>query len=180
MEQLRGVQDSERHPVDITDELTGLYNKRFFESSLENAIESSRLTGSPLSLLMLNVDNFRRFNEAYGPPHADKVLSVLGELIRKSVRAQDVPCRFDKEEFAIILPGATENDAMHAAERFSKAFSNLFFHPDPGIRVNSTLNIGVVTCESDDTAHSVFERAGQALYKAKLDSQKKIVSARQN
>ncbi len=172
--------EKDQQQVEITDELTGLYNKRFFESSLENAIESSRLTGSPLSLLLLNVDNFRRFNETYGPPQADKMLSTLGELIRKGVRAQDVPCRFDNEEFAIILPGTTENDAMHAAERFRKSFANLFFHPDPSIRVNSTLNISVITCASDDTPNSVFERAGQALYKAKLDNQHTITSAKQN
>lgn len=180
LEQHNPDADSARQPVHITDELTGLYNKHFFNSSLESAIEYSKLTGSPLSLLMLNVDNFRRFYETFGPPQAEKVLSTLGELIRKGIRAHDVPCRFNNEEFAIILPGATENDAMHAAERFRKAFANLFFHPDPTIRVNSTLSFGVATYASDDTASTVFERAGQALYQAKMGSKDKRASAEQN
>ena len=172
--------EGSQQPLDLTDELTGLYNKRFFNSSLESAIEYSKLTGSPLSLLMLNVDNYRRFNETFGSPQADKVLSTLGELIRNGVRNHDVPCRFDNEQFAIILPGATETDARHAAERFRKAFANFFFHPDPTIRVNSTLSVGVATYLSDDTASSVFERAGQALHRAKADGSEKIMFAKQN
>ena len=91
------------HQLSITDSLTGLYNARYFWSKLESEIQHAQEMRQPLSLVLMDVDNFKDFNDNYGHPEGDKVLAELGRLMRTAVRPADTPCRYGGEEFALTL-----------------------------------------------------------------------------
>src|SRR5213594_4303928 len=101
----------------ISDALTGLYDRGYFEHALKREVERCHRAGTSSSLLLLDLDEFREVNDAYGSRVGDRVLRSVGDLIRKHVRAADVPCRVRGDELAIILPDAPQLDARVAAER---------------------------------------------------------------
>ncbi len=158
----------------ITDSLTGLYNAHHFEKGLTAEIEKAEAAGLPLSLVMLEIDDFDAFSKTNGPMEADKVIAKLGEEIRSSVRDGDVPCRLDGREFALILPGAWAQEAEPAAERLRGEFESQEFSPDGGV-ARLTLSIGVAEHVSGQKPSKVIEKARKALGEAKSLGKNRVV-----
>ncbi len=155
--------------LSYSDALTGLYNHRYFYQRLEQELERARSTGRPVALLMLDIDYFKLYNDTQGHTKGDSVLQEVAQLLRENSRESDVICRYGGEEFAVILPGAGEEEAVGVAERVRRAVAGHAFEGgdgQPGGRL--TVSIGVAVCP-DQAAESgeLVERADQALYLAK-------------
>jgi diguanylate cyclase (GGDEF)-like protein len=171
------LRESEKnlHAMSVTDELTGLYNKRFFNSSIDGYIQKSVQEDIPVSLLMLDVDHFKRFNDTYGHPEGDTVLANLGAVIRSSLRDMDLPCRYGGEEFAVILYNADSGIAMMTAERIRMRFEEKTVEPEPGREVSVTVSIGVSQYINGETKNELIRRCDHALYRAKDAGRNRVV-----
>jgi len=153
--------------LSVTDELTGLYNRRYLQSKLESELQHSLRLDQPLSLVMLDLDDFKAVNDLYGHAFGDVVLARLAAVIRASSRELDVACRYGGEEFALIMPGTHGEDAVHTAERVRARFAAEVFTAENGEGLNVTVSLGVSELRKDDTADTLLERADRAMYRAK-------------
>jgi diguanylate cyclase (GGDEF)-like protein len=151
----------------LTDALTGLNNSRFFRAHIGPEIQKAENLGQPLSLLMLDVDDFKQFNDQYGHIQGDQVLTRLGDTVRAHVRQADLPCRYGGEEFVVIMPGADGARAMEVAERIRQAFGQHPVVPRPGVKIHVTVSLGAAQYEAGLTAQDLLERADRAMYRAK-------------
>lgn len=158
----------------VTDELTGLYNRRHFNAVLVQAVGDAERDGSGLSLLMLDVDRFKDYNDEWGHPAGDRVLAGLGTAIRTSLRDSDVPCRYGGEEFAAILLGADLPTARTIAERIRDRFGRTEFEPRPGMTARVTVSIGAARLARGENAETFLERADRALYRAKRAGRNRV------
>lgn len=163
---------SEQLSIDAnTDALTGAHNRRYFDERYKIEFNRAQRQGTPLSLLMLDIDFFKDYNDNYGHPAGDKVLIAVVAAIKSQLnRATDVVTRYGGEEFAVILPDceAPENHAM--AEKLRRAVSNLNIpHCKSKITGTVTLSIGITTleCDAKCSADRLLETADTALYEAK-------------
>ncbi len=163
--------------MSITDELTGLFNARYFWSKLDSEIKHSHAMGQPLGLVLLDVDDFKGFNDKYGHTEGDKVLAELGRLLIVTVRPADTPCRYGGEEFALVLPGAFNQAALDVAERVRNTLARHEFRPEEGLIAQVTVSLGTAQLLPGDDANTLVKRADQALYKAKAQGKNKTVSA---
>ena len=158
--------ESQLRRAAATDHLTGLFNRRPLVDTLEREISLANSMATPLSLLILDVDNFKQYNDTYGHPEGDKVLKTMAGVLRDHLRENDFPCRYGGEEFAIILPKAGLSHAAGIAERIRMAFSERVFHPIPGEKVRVTVSIGVAELTPGVTGEGLIRAADQALYQA--------------
>ncbi|PPK77403.1 PAS domain S-box-containing protein/diguanylate cyclase (GGDEF)-like protein [Methylobacter tundripaludum] len=151
-----------------TDPLTGLFNRRVFLEKLElERAKVARLPHYSAVLLMLDLDFFKRVNDAYGHATGDIVLKVFAEIARNTSRAIDIAARLGGEEFAILLSGADKNDALIMAERLREQVAKTVIDHDAG-PVQITVSIGAATLSGDDmNGEAVLHRADVALYEAK-------------
>lgn len=163
--------------ISITDELTGLFNRRFFNASLVKKVAATRRNDAPLSLLMMDVDHFKLYNDAYGHPEGDKVLVALGRLLTQVLREEDIACRYGGEEFVVILHNADIRVALDTAERIRSAFENLLFRPGTKNDIHVTLSIGVVELLPEENPDQLLSRADQNLYRAKQAGRNQISGA---
>jgi diguanylate cyclase (GGDEF)-like protein len=153
----------------MMDGLTGLFNRRFFESSLGREAERSRRHRLTSSLLMLDLDGFKTLNDRFGHGMGDRVLQMLGELILRRLRAIDLPCRYGGDEFAVVLPDTDRTNACLTAERL-RASVGRHFHQQPvrGSYLQFTVSVGVATySEACATVDALVQAADHALYLAK-------------
>ena len=147
----------------LTDSLTGLDNRRAFEIALDREFQRSRRSTAPLSLLMLDIDSFKSFNDSYGHVQGDEVLRRVGSLIYACSRESDITARYGGEEFIIILPDTTSEQALHLAARLNAAISTEVWN----LR-QITTSIGVATLDTNMLTHyALVNAADQALYQAK-------------
>ena len=154
--------------VSLTDRLTQLHNRASFNENLNHEIYMARQTGQPLSLVMMDVDHFKKFNDSWGHPEGDRVLMSIGPILSQGVRDQDFACRYGGEEFALILPGANEQKALETAERIRKMVeSREFSISGRDEREHLTISLGVAVFSESDDILTLTERADRALYKAK-------------
>lgn len=152
----------------VRDGLTGLYNRRYTFEQLPNELDTVKSIGGDLSLMIMDVDNFKQFNDTYGHPEGDKVLIRLAEVITGCIRAQDSGCRYGGEEFLVVLPGTKEHDAFHVAERIRTQFGQSGFHPRAGESVQVTVSVGLTSLKTgQEDADALIKRADAALYTAK-------------
>lgn len=153
----------------MIDDLTGLYNRRYFGSELQKEIERSRRLKRPMALLMADIDHFKEFNDSFGHAAGDKALSAMGQVMRASARLMDQPVRYGGEEFAFILPHTSKEDAMVVAERLRKAMEQHVPMDDAGDPLRPvTLSIGLAACPDDgEDPNAIIEAADRALYRAK-------------
>ena len=149
------------------DGMTGLYNKQYLFDSLTHEINGAKQTGNPLSLIIMDVDNFKNFNDTFGHPEGDVVLKALAGVITALVRDFDYACRYGGEEFVIILPNADNDDAFQVAERIRKKFSSLEFSPVKDSCVIVTISVGVALYKEEEHFDPLIKRADKALYMAK-------------
>jgi diguanylate cyclase (GGDEF)-like protein len=161
----------------IADSVTGLYNRHYFETELHREVERGRRYGGFLSLLLLDLDQFKQINDGEGHAVGDRVLQRVGGLIRLHVRAADVPCRYGGDEFAVILPDSPATDALFVAERIRSSIETTFdSEPVSGRRLRVTCSGGLATLTAEATGpHLLFGAADRALYLAKGKGGNRIV-----
>lgn len=155
----------------ITDDLTGLFNQRYFYTQITKESERAKRHNRPLSMLLIDIDLFKDFNDTYGHWEGDFVLKKIGEIILKNVRDIDMPFRYGGEEFTVILPDTNHEDAIIVAERIRKAVAQNVFYPftldgQPDV-VSKTVSIGITEFREQDDMKSFVKRADNALYQAK-------------
>jgi diguanylate cyclase (GGDEF)-like protein len=158
------------------DGLTGIYNRRHFMDQALRAYETARRFGQPLTALMLDVDHFKTVNDRYGHHVGDQVLRVLAERCRGALRSVDVLGRFGGEEFAILLPGTTQQSAANIlAERIRRRVADDPVPTDAG-PVKVTVSVGVAAID-EQTRHpdDLLKRADAALYEAKQAGRNRVV-----
>ncbi|MBQ9244966.1 diguanylate cyclase [bacterium] len=157
-----------------TDGLTELYNHRYFQELLSNKIETSRKTGTKFSLIMTDIDFFKKFNDKYGHQAGDAVLKHVARTLKTNVRADDYVCRYGGEEMTIIL-NADKGNAIKSANKLCKAISSQEFELSPELSVNITISLGVSTFPEDGkTAAELIEYADKCLYKAKETGRNRV------
>ncbi len=148
--------------LSTTDTLTGLYNRRAFNQHLVMEFDRSRRYGSPMALVMMDIDHFKHINDRYGHPTGDEVLEQMGGVLRAAERISDLPSRFGGEEFALLLPNTDAEAAHHMAERLRTTVESRAWPCAP-----VTVSIGVTSRREDDTHQSLLSRGDRALYAAK-------------
>ncbi len=152
----------------IRDALTGLYNRRYLEESLSHELARCARRGLPLSVLMLDVDHFKQFNDSQGHAGGDLLLAAVGELLLTRLRAEDVACRYGGEEFTVILPEADGEEAMRVAEQIRGHIAALAVSDGQRALPRVTASIGVASFPADgELGASLIQKADAALYAAK-------------
>jgi diguanylate cyclase len=151
------------------DPVTTLANRMFFDTALADAIRHAHRTGDSLSILMTDIDHFKKFNDSYGHLTGDQVLRIVAMSIKQNVKGLDTAARFGGEEFAIILPGCELRGAIQVAEQVRKAvMSRELVKRSTGENLGRvTISVGVAHIRKDDTSATLIERADAALYAAK-------------
>ncbi len=146
----------------ITDGLTGLYNRMYVESVLQQMVmEAVRYTRT-LSIILFDIDDFKKLNDSYGHQFGDKVLRRIGTCVRETLRDSDVPCRYGGEEFLLILPEADLNDSTQAAERLRRKIDEVLW--ENGARVTISCGVAALTQEGPE---ELIHRADISMYRAK-------------
>jgi diguanylate cyclase (GGDEF)-like protein/PAS domain S-box-containing protein len=162
----------------IRDALTGLYNRRYREESLEREILRASRTNSAIGILLLDIDHFKQYNDTFGHEAGDSVLREVGSLLQKHVRGEDIACRFGGEEFLLILPGAPREIARQRAERLGEAVKQLTvsFHGQTLGAITISIGVAIFPQQGSD-AELVLESADKALYTAKESGRDRAVFA---
>jgi len=157
----------------IRDGLTGLYNNRHFREVLAHQVEVSRRYGWPLSLLFLDIDNFKNINDTWGHPEGDLVLKALASFLQAHVRLADVLCRYGGEEFVVLLPQTAWNQAHRLAERLREEIAGtpiLLSHGE----IHITVSIGLSCLTPSLSGEDLVKSADAALYKAKQSGKNRV------
>lgn len=159
------------------DPLTGLLNRRSLDEMLPRELHRHQRSREPLAVAMLDLDHFKRFNDAHGHGAGDAVLRAMGELLRKSLRASDLACRYGGEELTVVLPGSTLNDARIRLDELRRAVGQLRLLYRDGELPALTVSIGIAAAEPEETdATALLGRADAALYQAKEQGRNKVVT----
>ncbi len=160
----------------ITDQLTGLYNRAYFEHFLKLEIKRADRQKTPFSLLMIDIDDFKEYNDTYGHLVGDEILKALGNLIKNNVREIDMAARYGGEEFAIVSPNTDKDGAIVFGERMRKLVFDHSFLPDtvkPDKQLSISIGISVFPSEAT-TADEVIRKADIQLYRAKREGKNRI------
>jgi two-component system cell cycle response regulator len=162
----------------ITDALTGLHNRRYMEGHLATLMSQAVQSGRALSVLVADIDFFKKVNDTYGHDAGDNVLREFAARIRRNTRGIDLACRLGGEEFVIIMPDTELARAMQVGERLRSCIAAEPFQLNPTTSLDITASVGIATLEGrDDTAETIFKRADNALYAAKREGRNRVVSA---
>ena len=153
------------------DALTGLYNRRYVIDKIDAEMNRALRHGNPMALLMLDVDHFKNINDSFGHPVGDKVLQILGNVLKESCRIYDTPGRYGGEEFCLMLPDTRLENTLIVAERIRQRVEETPF-VSGSITIHLTASIGVAALENVPeeslfSANALIERADRALYAAK-------------
>ncbi len=160
----------------IKDGMTGLYNNSYLKQFLAAEIEYSIKMNKPLSLLMMDLDDFKDYNDTNGHPIGDKALQEVASIILKNIRNSDLPARYGGEEFAVVLPGTSSQEAVKVAQRIRQEIeAHVFEHQDKTKRKNLTISIGVAQLSKEMDVMSFLQRADSALYQAKRKGKNTVV-----
>jgi len=162
----------------IRDPLTGLFNRRYMEESLNREIIRARRMNSEMGILMLDVDNFKRFNDDYGHLTGDYLLKGLGSLLKQNVRADDIVCRYGGEEFIVVLPGVSQKLAEERAELIRSEVENNLKPSLNGKSLKVTVSIGIsIFPLNGPDCTELIAAADKALYQAKANGRNRTVMA---
>jgi diguanylate cyclase (GGDEF)-like protein len=162
--------------MSITDGLTGLFNHREFYQQLRRELERARRYRHTVSLLIIDVDDFKRFNDRFGHLAGDLALRKIADLLRHCARATDVVARYGGEEFAVILPESTASGALMLAERIKTEVAVYNFLPQVPGEVHLTVSIGIYTAEEGAISEDqLVGYADQATYSAKDAGKNRVV-----
>ncbi len=157
------------------DPLTGLRNRRSFERALSEFFRDFKKFGYPFSVIMFDLDDFKEINDTDGHLAGDKVLKEIGNILRNYLRAKDVPARTGGEEFTIILPGITREEALMVAERLRKVIANYAVEYE-GKKISTTASFGVAEVTPDtESPEELIRVADENLYRAKRQGKNAVV-----
>ncbi len=155
----------------ITDPLTGIFNRRYFEDNIVKEAERSLRLKQPFSVISMDLDYLKRINDTYGHQFGDLAIRTIANVLKKEARSIDIPARIGGEEFNLLLPGVDSKGATIAAERIRKSIENQVLDTIGGI----TASIGVATfLEHSDRIDELIELADQAMYKAKVNGRNQV------
>jgi diguanylate cyclase (GGDEF)-like protein len=155
----------------VTDTLTGINNRRAFENSLSELILRSNRYSEVFSMLIFDIDDFKKLNDQYGHDMGDQVLVELVDRVREVVRDVDTLCRWGGEEFTILMPQTSQNGALKMAERCRMAVADQVFDEVGPV----TISLGVTSYLPQDNERKLFKRADDALYEAKSKGKNCVV-----
>jgi len=158
------------------DALTGLYNRRWLAEMLPRQVERARGSGEDLTVVMVDVDHFKRFNDTYGHAAGDYVLFAVGKQLQRSFRPTDLVARYGGEEFTVILPRTAGVHGCVAAERVLRAVADAGLVLDDGTEVRVTVSMGVASLAPGQTAHDLIQAADRGLYQAKGAGRNRVAS----
>lgn len=158
------------------DQLTGAFNRRGLAEHFQREISRAERTGAPLSLALLDVDNFKQLNDKYGHLAGDDALKYLVDTIKHSLRPADIVARFGGEEFVILMPDTPEDEAVSTVQRLQRELTKTFFLANND-RLLITFSAGVAKWHLGEQEADVLERADQAMYQAKLNGKNRVHSA---
>ncbi len=160
----------------IRDPLTGLFNRRYLEETMERELIRVKRLGAPLGVIMMDLDHFKEYNDTFGHTAGDELLSALGNLVRSHIRGEDIACRYGGEEFLVIMPGTTLEVALQRAETLRQAVKEMHLL-QPGLKP-TTLSLGVAVYPNHgDTDREIINAADVALYRAKQAGRDRVVLA---
>lgn len=163
--------------LSILDDLTSLYNKRHFNDRLKMEINRTSRYNHPLSILMLDIDDFKLYNDTYGHTKGDMVLARMGEVLAANTRLTDSAYRYGGEEFVVLMPETPGDSAVSVAKRIRGAFESEVFCPTPSIRVHKTVSIGVAEYLPHEGEEIFISRADRKMYMAKEKGKNQVVFA---
>lgn len=166
--------------LSVTDELTGLHNRKYLLERMEQEISRAKRYGTPLSLLLFDLDFFKTVNDIYGYEWGDVLLKSIADKLRQVIRKEDILTRYGDEEFVVVLPNTSEDNAFLFAERFRKEVERMEFIPaGEEERYPITISGGIATfpClpDTEEDANTIIRYAEHALYNAKKRGKNKIV-----
>ena len=160
----------------IRDPLTGLFNRRYLEETMERELNRVKRQGTSLGVIMMDLDHFKQYNDTFGHSAGDELLSALGILLKSQIRGEDIACRYGGEEFLLILPGASMEIALERAESLRQAVKEMHQHHQ-GLKP-TTLSLGVaVYPDHGDTGLQLIRSADAALYRAKKAGRDRVMAA---
>jgi len=162
----------------ITDQLTGLHNRRYMARHLDNLIAGAHKSGKPIAFLIMDIDHFKAVNDTYGHDSGDEVLRDFAGRISANVRGIDLACRYGGEEFVVVMPDTDMAFAFTVAERLRRSAEETPFaiSREPH-KISVTISIGIAGSEGNsDTAEALLHRADQALYRAKREGRNRVVA----
>ncbi|MDD3150165.1 MAG: GGDEF domain-containing protein, partial [Candidatus Gastranaerophilales bacterium] len=160
-----------------TDGLTNLYNHRYFQEHMTNSIETCKRYDSHFSLLLIDIDFFKKFNDTYGHQAGDAVLKQVAGLLKKTVRNSDLVARYGGEEMAIVLSNTDLEEALTTADKVCRAVADKPFKLSEQVTVNVTISLGVATYPQHGYAPQLLiEFADQGLYRAKENGRNQVGS----
>jgi diguanylate cyclase len=161
----------------LTDPLTQLANRKFFDTSLETAIVDARKKNEPLSLLLTDIDHFKKFNDSYGHLTGDQVLRLVAMSMKQNVKGQDTAARYGGEEFAVVLPNTVLRSAITVADHIRRAvMTKELMKRSTGEHLGRvTISIGVATLHKNDSPQMLIERTDACLYAAKRHGRNRVM-----
>src|SRR5215471_17175262 len=161
----------------LTDPLTTLANRKYFDLALEKAIADAAKSGDPMSLLMTDIDHFKKFNDTFGHLTGDQVLRLVAQAVKQNVKGQDVAARYGGEEFVVVLPRTGLAQALRVGDHIRRAvMGKELMKRSTGEHLGRvTISVGVATLRRDDTAQTLIGRADAALYAAKRNGRNRVI-----
>jgi diguanylate cyclase len=161
----------------LTDPLTGLGNRKYFDRAIDEAVKHAHEQGEPLSLLMLDIDHFKSFNDSYGHLTGDQVLRLVAMSLKATIKGRDVTARYGGEEFVVVLPNTALRQALTVADHIRRAvMSKELKKKSTGeILGRVTVSVGVSMLQNGDDTDSLIERADACLYAAKRNGRNRVV-----
>jgi diguanylate cyclase (GGDEF)-like protein len=156
------------------DPLTGLFNRRYLQATLEREWARCQREQQPLCVMLIDIDHFKRVNDTHGHGVGDEVLAALGRLLSGGVRTEDLACRYGGEEFLVLLPKMPLDLAVERAQSLRQAFAELDISVE-GVRVPLSLSVGVaVAPDHAQTPADLVRHADEALYRAKAEGRNRV------
>ena len=173
IEEIRALQ-SQLAEQAVRDPLTALFNRRYLDETLDREVARARREGNPLSMVMLDVDHFKNLNDSYGHQAGDQVLKALADLLREGTRAEDVPCRYGGEEFLVLLPSMSLENARERAEHWRRQLEQHTF-TFGNFSLTATASFGVSSYpHHGKTPDELTRTADAALYQAKHNGRNRV------
>lgn len=171
------------HKLSVTDELTGLFNQRHFYKMMAKELDRAKRYHHPLSLICFDLDRFKKVNDSLGHIEGDRVLRLIGEILRETLRGNDVPVRYGGDEFMVLLPETGIDAAAKTAERIRALFNSkcsFSVDKDTDSVIHVSVSLGVTETDGLENPDQIVQRADLAMYEAKSSSGNRTVLIKQH